>query len=142
MKTFTLKSKDIKRDWYVIDAAGKPLGRVAAKVASVLMGKNKATWTRHIDDGDFVVVINADKAILTGRKAAVKNFFHYSGYQGGLRVTTYKQMMDTKPTFPLYQAVKGMLPKNNMSRRVIRKMTLVEGAEHNVKNVTLKPLEI
>jgi len=142
MNTFILKAKDVKRDWYVIDAAGIPLGRVASKAATLLMGKNKPTYTRNIDDGDFVIIVNAEKIVLTGRKASNKNYFHYSGYQGGLRVTPFKSMIVKKPTFPLEQAIKGMLPKNILARKMIKKLTLIAGPDHNVKNVTVKNIEI
>ena len=142
MKTFVLKSAEIKRNWYVIDAAGKPLGRVAAKIAHVLMGKNKASYTRHLDNGDFVIVLNAGEVALTGRKAKNKKYFKYSGYVGGLKETPFLTMIETKPTFPIHAAVKGMLPKNNLARKMIKKLYLFETAEHNFKNVELKELEI
>lgn len=142
MDTFFMKSKDIKRDWYVIDAAGKPLGRVASKAAFVLMGKNKPTYTPHLDDGDCVVILNAESVVLTGRKSKVKNYYNYSGYPGGLKTTSFKDMMIKKPTVPLERAIKGMLPKNRLARQMIKKLYVFQGAEHNVRSVTLKPLEI
>ena len=116
MKTFVLKAPDIKRNWYIIDANGKPLGRVAAKAAMILMGKNKATYTPHLDDGDFVVVVNAGKVALTGRKAKNKMYYQYSGFVGGMRETPFKMMMEKHPCFPIEKAVKGMLPKNRLAK--------------------------
>jgi large subunit ribosomal protein L13 len=142
MKTYVLKAPEIKRSWYLIDAAGKPLGRVAAKAAHVLMGKNKASYTKHLDNGDFVVIINAEKIILTGRKSKTKVYHHYSGFVGGLRDTPFLEMIAKKPFFPIEQAVKGMLPKNHLARVMAKKLHLFEGPEHTFKNVELKPLEI
>lgn len=142
MKTYSLKSKDVSRTWYIIDAEGKPLGRVASKAAFVLMGKNKADYTAHIDNGDFVVIINADKIILTGRKPNTKVYYHHSGYPGGLKETSFKSMMEKKPLFPMEKAIKGMLPKNKLANKMIKKLFLFQGAEHSLKGVNLKELEI
>lgn len=142
MKTFVLKSPDIKRNWYVIDAEGKPLGRVASKAAHVLMGKHKADYTKHLDNGDFVIILNAGKIILTGRKSKNKIYYHYSGFVGGMKETPFLKMMDKNPYFPLEKAIKGMLPKNNLAKKMQKKLYLFEGAEHTFKNVELKPLEI
>ncbi len=142
MKTFVLKAPQIKREWHVIDAAGKPLGRVAAKAAKVLMGKHKATYTAHLDDGDFVIILNAGKIILTGRKMKNKVYHHYSGYVGGMKDTPFLKMLEKKPFFPLHKAVQGMLPKNKLAKVMIKKLYLYEGDQHDFKNVELKPLEI
>lgn len=142
MKTFVLKSPDIKRNWYIIDAEGKPLGRIAAKTAQVLMGKNKPTYTAHLDDGDFVIIVNAGKFILTGRKSKNKKYYQYSGFVGGMRETPFKDMVQKKPCFPLEKAIRGMLPKNRLAKVMFKKLYLFEGAEHTLKNVDIKPLEI
>lgn len=142
MKTIVLKSPEIKREWYIMDAEGKPIGRVAAKVAKVLMGKHKPDYTPHLDTGDNVLVINADKAILTGRKAKNKVYHQYSGYVGGMNDTPYLDMMRKNPLFPIEKAVKGMLPKNNLAKRMIMKMHLVKGTTHNLKVKNFKTLEI
>lgn len=142
MKTYSLKSKDVSRTWYVIDAQGKPLGRVAAKAAFILMGKNKPDYTPHIDNGDFVVVINAEKIVLTGRKSNTKLYHRHSGYPGGLTSTPFKEMLEKKPLFPLEKAVKGMLPRNRLAARMIKKLYLFEGPQHTLKGMTLNPLEI
>ncbi len=142
MKTFVLKASEIKRDWYIIDAQGKPLGRVAAKAAQILMGKHKPTYTRHLDDGDFVVIVNAGRFILTGRKSKNKIYYHYSGYVGGMNATPFKDMLLKKPLFPLEKAIKGMLPKNHLAREMFKKLYLFEGSEHKFKNIELKPVEL
>lgn len=142
MKTIVLKSPQIKRDWYMIDAEGKPIGRVAAKAARILMGKHKPDYTPHLDTGDNLLIINADKAILTGRKSKNKVYYHYSGYVGGLNGVPYQAMMSKKPTFPMEAAIKGMLPKNNLAKRMIKKLHLVKGATHNLKVKEFKTLEI
>lgn len=141
MKTFVLKSPEIKRSWYVIDACGKPLGRVAAKAAQILMGKHKANYTKHLDNGDFVIVVNVDKVALTGRKAKNKKYFNYSGFVGGLRETPFLEMLDKKPFYPIQKAVKGMLPKNNLARVMAKKLYLFEGSEHNMP-VTATKIEL
>jgi large subunit ribosomal protein L13 len=142
MKTYVLKSPEIKRNWYIIDADGKPLGRVAAKTAQILMGKNKPTYTAHLDDGDFVVIINAGKVALTGRKSKTKVYYHYSGFVGGMRDTPFLKMIERHPCFPIEKAVKGMLPKNRLAKVMFKKLHVFESAEHTFKNVDLKPIEI
>ncbi len=142
MKTFSLKASEIKRDWYIIDANNQPLGRIASKAAFVLMGKHKPTYTQHLDNGDYVIIINAEKILLTGRKAKNMKYYHYSGYVGGLREVPFKDMLAKKPLFPLEKAIKGMLPKNHLARDMYKKLYLFEGPEHNLKNKELKPLEI
>ena len=142
MKTYSLKSSEVTRSWYVIDAKGKPLGRVAAKAAFILMGKHKPAYVPHIDNGDFVVILNADKINLTGRKFGTKVYHSHSGYPGGLKTTSFKDMIEKKPLFPLEKAIKGMLPKNRLANKMIKKLYLFQGSEHNFKNVTLKELEI
>ena len=142
MKTYVLKSSEIKRNWYLIDAEGKPLGRVAAKAAYILQGKHKATYTKHLDNGDFVVIVNAEKVALTGRKSRTKMYHHYSGYIGGLKSTPFLVMLDRKPFFPIQKAIKGMLPKNSLARVMEKKLHMFEGPEHTFKNVELKKVEL
>jgi len=142
MKTYVLKSPEIKREYYLIDAMGKPLGRVASKAAHILMGKHKPTYTSHLDNGDFVIIINADKFLLTGRKPKNKIYYHYSGYVGGMNATPFKEMMAKKPLFPMERAIKGMLPHNKLAKRMIKKLFLYQGSEHDFKKVSLKTIEI
>jgi large subunit ribosomal protein L13 len=142
MITPSISSKQVTRTWFVIDAKGKPLGRVAAKAAMILQGKNKAEYTPHIDNGDFVIVLNAGDFLLTGRKLRTKMYHHHSGFPGGLKSVVAKEMIERKPLFPMMAAVRGMLPKNKIARQMIKKLILIEGAEHNYKNVPLKNLEI
>ncbi|NPV38984.1 LSU ribosomal protein L13p (L13Ae) [Brevinematales bacterium NS] len=142
MKTFVLKAKDIKREWYVIDAAGQPVGRVAAKAAHILMGKHKPTYTPHLDNGDFVVIINAGKVMLTGRKPKTKIYYRYSGYVGGMKEATFLEMIRRNPVYPLQKAIKGMMRKNKLAKKMVKKLYLFPGSEHTLKNVTLKKIEL
>ena len=114
MKTYMAKAETVERKWYVVDAAGVPLGRVASRVASVLRGKNKPTFTPNVDCGDFVIIINTDKAVLTGKKLENKFYRYHTGYIGGLKEISYKKMMEEKSDLAVYEAVKGMLPKNSL----------------------------
>jgi len=129
LKTTHTKSPDISRKWRVIDAKGKALGRVASAAAHILQGKHKASFTPHIDDGDFVVIINAYQFTLSGRKEQTKVYRQHTGYMGGLREISHKLMMEKKPWFPLEKAVKAMLPKNRLARRMFKKLIIVEGSE-------------
>jgi large subunit ribosomal protein L13 len=131
MKTFMAKAEAVERKWYVVDAAGVPLGRLASKVASVLRGKNKPTYTPNVDTGDFVIVINTDKAVLTGKKLENKFYRYHTGYIGGLKEISYKKMMEEKSDLAVYEAVKGMLPKNSLGRVMLKKLKVYKGAEHN-----------
>ncbi|MCR4963398.1 MAG: 50S ribosomal protein L13 [Firmicutes bacterium] len=124
------KPADIVRSWYVIDADGKPLGRIATEAARLLRGKHKPTFTPHVDTGDFVIIINADKAVLTGNKLANKKYYHHSGYPGGLKEVTYKDMMDKKPELAMEKAVKGMLPHNRLGRAMAKKLKVYRGDQH------------
>jgi large subunit ribosomal protein L13 len=130
MKTPTAKKKQIARAWHVVDADGVVLGRLASQVASVLRGKNKPTFTPHMDTGDFVVVINADKVKVTGRKEEAKTYYRYSGYVGGLKETTLKVQRETHPERVIQAAVKGMLPKGPLGRRLVKKLKVYPGGEH------------
>jgi large subunit ribosomal protein L13 len=130
MRTFTPSGKDIPRDWYVVDAEGLTLGRLATRVASVLRGKHKPTYTPHLDMGDFVIVLNADKVLLTGDKAAAKTYHFHSGFPGGLRSVPFTRMMQRSSAQVVETAVRGMLPKNSLGRAMLRKLKVYSGAEH------------
>ena len=142
MKTYFPTEEDIARkDWYVVDADGATLGRLAARVASILRGKNKPTFTPHTDMGDFIVVINAEKVKLTGRKLDQKTYEKYSGYPGGLRVQNARTMLAKKPEDVIMLAVRGMLPKNILGRKLLSKLKVYKGAEHPHKAQQPKVLE-
>ena len=131
MKTTVMaKSETVDRKWYVVDAANIPLGRVASQVAAVLRGKNKPIYTPHVDTGDYVIVINTDKMVLTGNKATQKMYYRHSGFPGGLKETSYKDLMEKKSDFALEKAVKGMLPKNSLGKKMFMKLKVYKGAEH------------
>ena len=130
MKTATPKAEQIKQDWYLIDASEQVLGRLATKVATLLRGKNKPYFSPHLDTGDFVIVINAEKIRLTGNKEILKTYKRYSGYPGGLSEIPYKRMLLEKPEDIIQHAVKGMLPKNILGRKLIRKLKIYKGNEH------------
>ena len=131
MKTYMAKAESVERKWYVVDAAGVPMGRLASRVASVLRGKNKPTYTPNVDTGDFVIIINTDKAVLTGKKLENKFYRYHTGYIGGLKEISYKKMMAEKSDLAVYEAVKGMLPKNSLGRQMLKKLKVYKGAEHN-----------
>ena len=137
MKTFMLRKEDVKHDWYVIDAEGKTLGKVATLAASVLRGKNKPTFTPHVDCGDNVIIINAEKAVLTGNKLDQKMYYNHSGYPGGLRERTARTMKEKYPVEMVERAVKGMLPKGRLGREMYRKLFVYAGSEH--KHAAQKP---
>ena len=137
MKTFMLRKEDVKHDWYVVDAEGKTLGKVATLAASVLRGKNKPTFTPHVDCGDNVIIINAEKAVLTGNKLDQKMYYNHSGYPGGLRERTAKTMKEKYPVEMVERAVKGMLPKGRLGREMYRKLFVYAGSEH--KHTAQKP---
>ena len=140
MKTYMAKAETVERKWYVVDAAGVPLGRLASRVASVLRGINKPTFTPNVDCGDFVIVINTDKAVLTGKKLENKFYRYHTGYIGGLKEISYKKMMEEKSDLAVYEAVKGMLPKNSLGRVMLKKLRVYKGAEHN--HAAQKPEEL
>ena len=131
MSTFMAQPNAIERKWYVIDAANKPLGRTAAAAATILRGKHRATFTPHVDCGEFVIVINADKAILTGNKLNDKYYHHHSGYIGGLKSVQYKTLMAEKPEMAMELAIKGMLPKNSIGAKSFTRLKVYAGAVHN-----------
>lgn len=128
--TYMAKPMEVERKWYVVDAEGQTLGRLSSEIASILRGKFKPEFTPHVDAGDFVIVINADKVNLTGKKLTDKKYYRHSGYQGGLRVTTAGQMLATKPERVIELAVKGMLPKNRLGRQLFTKLNVYASAEH------------
>lgn len=130
MKSYMAKANEIERKWYVIDAEGKVLGRLASEIASVLRGKRKPIFTPHVDCGDFVIVINADKVVLTGNKLNQKIYAYHTGYPGGRREVVYAEMMEKRPEKVIELAVKGMLPKNRLGRKMIKKLKVYTGSEH------------
>ncbi|MFZ1082678.1 MAG: 50S ribosomal protein L13 [Candidatus Kryptoniota bacterium] len=139
-KSFT--TEDVERKWYVVDANGKTLGRLATKVATLLRGKNKARFTPHNDTGDFVVVINAGKVKVTGKKSETKTYFHYTGYPGGATYVKYKELIEKKPERVVEHAVKGMLPKNKLGARLFTKLKVYAGPDHPHKAQKPASIEI
>ena len=140
MKTFMAKEGQIERKWYVVDATDMPLGRLASQVAAVLRGKNKPTFTPNVDTGDHVIVINTDKVVLTGKKLDQKYYTYHTGYIGGLKQIPYSKMMAEKSDLAVYEAIKGMLPKNSLGRQMITKLRVYKGAEHN--HTAQQPVEL
>ena len=130
MKTFSPKSEDINRQWIIVDADGQILGRLATLLAHRLRGKHKPEFAPHVDNGDFIVVVNCDKIKVTGNKLAQKKYYRYSGYVGGLKETTLDDMLATKPQQVLMKAVKGMLPRNRLGRAMLKKLKVYAGTEH------------
>lgn len=137
MSTYMAKNETIERKWYILDAAGKPLGRTAAVAAALLKGKHKPEYTPHVDCGDYVIIINADKAVLTGKKLTQKYYRTHSGYVGGLKETQYKTLMEKKPCKAMKLAIRGMLPKNSIGRWSLLRCKIYEGEQHN--NAAQKP---
>lgn len=130
MSTFMAKKEEVKRDWYVIDATGKPLGRLATKVAMILKGKHKPIYTPHVDTGDYVIIVNADKVILTGKKMDDKIYYSHTGYPGGIKAQNFRSLMSKSPEKVVYKAVWGMLPHNVLGRKMIKKLKIYKGTEH------------
>jgi large subunit ribosomal protein L13 len=141
MKTYTPKASEITRHWWVVDAEGKPLGRLATEIARILRGKHKPSFTPHLDVGDHVVVVNASKVALTGRKADQKTYFRHSGYMGGDKHIPFRRMIETHPERVIERAVKGMLPKNALGRQMRRKLKVYGGAQHPHQGQQPEPLE-
>ena len=131
MKTFVAKPETVKRDWYVVDAEGKTLGRLASEIASRLRGKHKAEYTPHVDTGDYIIVINAEKVTVTGNKAKDKMYHAHTGFPGGLKSTTFDKLQAAKPEMIIEKAVKGMLPRGPLGRAMYRKLKVYSGTEHN-----------
>jgi len=142
MKTYSPKVAEIERRWWLVDAEGKVLGRLASEVARILRGKHKPTYTPHMDMGDYIVVINADKVRLTGSKAEKKTYFRHSGYMGGERHIPFKEMFEKHPERVIELAVKGMLPKNNLGRLMRKKLRVYAGAAHPHEGQQPQPLEV
>ena len=140
MSTFMANAQNIERKWYVIDAAGKPLGRTAVKAANILRGKHRPEFTPHADCGEFVIIVNADKAVLTGKKLEQKYYRHHSGYIGGLKEVQYKTLMATRPEKAMELAVKGMLPHNTIGDKSFTRLHVYAGAAHN--QAAQKPIAV
>lgn len=142
MKTYSAKQADIKRDWYVVDAEGKTLGRLASEIALRLRGKHKPEYTPHVDTGDYIVVVNAEKVHVTGRKETDKVYYHHTGYIGGIKSITFEKLIQKAPERVIEFAVKGMLPKNRLGRAMFKKLKVYAGTEHRHAAQQPKPLEI
>ena len=140
MKTFSAKGHEVNRDWYVVDAAGKTLGRLATEIARRLRGKHKPIYTPHVDTGDYIVVVNADKVHVTGRKATDKMYYHHTGYIGSLKSANFEKMQEKAPGRVIELAVKGMLPKNPLGRAMFRKLKVYAGPDHQHAAQQPKPL--
>ena len=130
MSTFMAKASNVERQWYVIDAENQVLGRLASQIAAMLRGKHKPTFTPHVDTGDYIIVVNAEKLVLTGKKLDQKMYRHHTGYPGGLKETTYRRLMATKPEFALKEAVRGMLPKGPLGYSMLKKLHVYAGPNH------------
>ena len=130
MKTYSAKAESVERDWYIVDAADKTLGRLATEVASRLRGKHKPEYTPHVDTGDYIVIINAEKVPVTGNKATKKIYYSHTGYPGGIKDITFEKLMEKAPERALQSAVKGMLPKGPLGREMFRKLKIYVGSEH------------
>jgi len=142
MRTFTAKPKEVERQWYVIDAAGKSLGRLASQVAKILRGKHKAIFTPHVDTGDHVIIVNAEKVVLTGRGKPDAKIYRHTQYPGGLKFTTYGEMLAGKPERLVMRTVKGMLPHNTLGEAMLKKLRVYKGAEHPHRAQNPEKLEI
>ena len=125
------KGETVERKWYVVDAEGMVLGRLASQVAAILRGKHKPIFTPHVDTGDYVIIINADKVVLTGKKLEQKKYYHHSGYVGGLKEISYKTLLQKKPEFAVYEAIRLMMPKGPLGRQMLKKVKIYRGSEHN-----------
>jgi large subunit ribosomal protein L13 len=142
VRTFSAKKEEIERDWYVVDAEGQTLGRLASRIATILKGKHKPIYTPHLDCGDFVIVLNADKVRVTGRKLDQKFYYRYSGYPGGLSQISLRDQLARHPERVLQAAIRGMLPKNKLGRKMIKKLKVYAGDEHPHQAQQPKPLDL
>lgn len=142
MKTFTATPSNRERNWLVVDASGQTLGRLATRIANALRGKNKPTYTPHIDTGDFVIVVNAEKVSVTGNKRVAKRYYRHSGYPGGLRSRTLEQMLERRPEEVIRLAVKGMLPRNRLARKQLTKLKIYAGPDHPHAAQKPQPMEV
>ena len=138
--TFMAKAEEVERKWYLVNAEGKTLGRMAAEISKVLSGKNKPIWTPHVDTGDYVIVINAEKIVLTGKKFRKKKYFHHTGYLGGAKFAEAREWMNKYPERVVEHAVRGMLPKNKLGENMYRKLHVYKGSEH--PHAAQKPVEL
>lgn len=142
MKTYTVSADEIERDWWVVDAEDQVLGRFASRVAAILRGKHKPTFSPHLDVGDHVVVVNAEKIRLTGKKEDTKKYFRHSGYMGGEDFIPFQRMRERRPEFIIERAVKGMLPKNTLGRQMLKKLRVYAGPDHPHEAQSPEPLEL
>ncbi|MCJ7747712.1 MAG: 50S ribosomal protein L13 [Desulfobacterales bacterium] len=142
MKTYQAKKEELDHQWYLVNAEGKVLGRLATELAKILRGKNKPSFTPHVDTGDFVVVVNAEKVVLTGKKMKDKIYYHHTGYPGGIKEISAEKLLAKKPTEMLRIAVKGMLPKNSLGRQMLQKLKIYAGPDHPHEAQKPVPLEI
>ncbi|MEG1547869.1 MAG: 50S ribosomal protein L13 [Clostridia bacterium] len=131
MKTYMAKGENLERKWYVVDADGMVLGRLASQVAAILRGKHKPIYTPHVDTGDHVIIVNAEKIVLTGKKLDNKKYYHHTGYPGGLKETSYRDLMQNKPEFVLYEAIRRMMPKGPLGRKMLKKVRIYKGPSHD-----------
>ena len=130
MKTYMAKGESLQRNWYVVDAEGMVLGRLSSQVAAILRGKHKPIYTPHVDTGDHVIIVNADKIVLTGKKLDQKKYYRHTGYPGGLKEVTYRTLLGTKPEFAVYEAIRRMMPKGPLGRQMLTKLRVYKGTEH------------
>lgn len=142
MSTFSAKAETVERDWFVVDAANRPLGRLASEIAKRLRGKHKPEFTPHVDTGDYIVVINAEKVHVTGNKRTDKMYYHHTGYPGGIKSISFEKLMEKAPEQAIEKAVKGMLPKGPLGREMFRKLRVYAGPEHKHTAQQPKTLEI
>lgn len=142
MKTAFVKKEETNRNWYIADANGQTLGRFASRIAKILMGKHKPTYTPNVDNGDFVIVINAEKIKVTGKKLTDKVYYHHTGYMGNLKAETLKERLDKEPEEVIIDAVWGMIPKNRLGRKIIKKLKVYRGSEHPHKAQRPEPLQL
>lgn len=142
MKTYMAKAETVDRKWYIIDAEGMVLGRMASQVAAILRGKHKPTFTPHVDTGDHVIIVNADKIVLTGNKLDQKKYYSHSGYPGGLKEIPYRALMNKKPDFVVTEAIRLMLPKGPLGRKMLTKLRVYSGPEHKQQAQTPEKLEL
>lgn len=142
MKTYQAKKEEVEHQWYLVDAQGKVLGRLATELAKILRGKNKPIYTPHVDTGDFVIVVNAGKVALTGKKMKDKIYYHHTGYPGGIKEMSAEKLLAKKPTEMIRIAVKGMLPKNSLGRQMIQKLKIYAGAKHPHEAQKPVPLQL
>lgn len=142
MNTYMAKGENVERKWYVVDADGMVLGRLASQVAAILRGKHKPIFTPHVDTGDHVIIINAEKVVLTGKKLDQKIYYHHTGYPGGLKETSYRHLLERKPEFAVYEAIRRMMPKGPLGRKMLTKLRVYKGPKHNHQAQMPEPLEL